>query len=123
MRIAHVLGSLGVGGGERVALDLATGQQARGAEVCVVSLEEPPDGPMGAEYAARRIDMVRVHKKPGGLDGALFVKLATELARRRVDVVHTHNPPPLIYGAPASFMARMSRRARARCVHTKHGAN
>jgi glycosyltransferase involved in cell wall biosynthesis len=117
MRIAHVLGSFGVGGGERVALDLATGQRARGADVAVLSLEEPPDGPMAAEYAARGIEIVRVHKKPGGVDAALFVRLAVTLRRRRADIVHTHNPPPLIYGAPAAKLAR------ARCVHTKHGAN
>jgi glycosyltransferase involved in cell wall biosynthesis len=72
---------------------------------------------MAAEYQARGIDIVRVHKKPGGVDAALWLKLATALRRRRADIVHTHNPPPLIYGAPASRLAR------ARCVHTKHGAN
>ena len=116
-----MIGSFGVGGGERVALDLASGQQRPGVEVLAVSLEEPADGPMAAEYAARGVEIVRVHKRPGGaltgVDPSLWWRLSTVFTRRGINIVHTHNPPPLIYGAPASFFAR------AGCVHTKHGAN
>ncbi|HWE28834.1 MAG TPA: glycosyltransferase [Polyangia bacterium] len=112
-----MIGSFGVGGGERVALDLAAGQRARGADVVVVSLEEPADGPMAAEYAAHGIPIVRLAKRAGGIDVALVGKLAWALRQRGIDIVHTHNPPPLIYGAPAARLAG------ARCVHTKHGAN
>jgi glycosyltransferase involved in cell wall biosynthesis len=117
MRIAHVIGSFGVGGGERVALDLAAGQRARGADVAVVSLEEPAGGPMAAEYEAHGIELVRLAKRPGGIDATLIVELALALRRKQIEIVHTHNPPPLIYGAPAARLAG------ARCVHTKHGAN
>jgi glycosyltransferase involved in cell wall biosynthesis len=112
-----VIGSFGIGGGERVALDLASGQQRRGAEVVAVSLEEPAGGALAAEYGARGIEIVRVHKRAGGVDATLWPRLATAFMRRGINIVHTHNPPPLIYGAPASFLAR------AACVHTKHGAN
>jgi glycosyltransferase involved in cell wall biosynthesis len=111
-----VLGSFGIGGGERVALDLAVGQRAAGAEVAVASLEEPPDGPLAADYAAHGIEILRVPKRPG-VDVSLVPRLALRFGRFGADVVHTHNPPPLIYGAPAARLAR------ARCVHTKHGAN
>lgn len=117
MRVAHVIGSFAVGGGERVALNLASGQKRRGAEVVAVSLEEPAGGVLADEYVARGVEIVRVHKKAGGVDPWLCVRLATVLRRFGADVVHTHNPPPLIYGAPASWLAR------AGCVHTKHGAN
>jgi glycosyltransferase involved in cell wall biosynthesis len=117
VKIAHVIGSLGIGGGERVALDLASGQQRDGVEVVAMSLEEPADGPMAAEYGARGVEIVRVPKKPAGVDPSLWWRLSAEFVRRGINIVHTHNPPPLIYGAPASFFAR------AGCVHTKHGAN
>jgi glycosyltransferase involved in cell wall biosynthesis len=116
LRVAHVLGSFGIGGGERVALDLAIGQRAAGADVAVVSLEEPADGPLAQDYAAHGIEIVRVHKKPG-VDLSLVPRLALAFRRWRAEIVHTHNPPPLIYGAPASRIAG------ARNVHTKHGAN
>ena len=52
MVVAHVLTSLHVGGGERLTLDLATGQAAAGHRILVVSLEQPADGPLGAAFAA-----------------------------------------------------------------------
>ena len=114
--IVHVLSSFGVGGQERVALDLAIGQRARGHEVSVLSLAEGPDGPMAEEFAQAGAAVGRVPKR-GGLDPTLVPRLALELRRRRADVVHTHNPLPLIYGAPAARLAG------AAAIHTKHGVN
>nr|HEX4314892.1 glycosyltransferase [Kofleriaceae bacterium] len=114
--IVHVLTSYGVGGGERVALDLAIGQQARGHRVSVVSLAPQPDGVMADEFAAAGIEVGRIGKRDG-VDVALVPKLARWLRARRADVVHTHNPLPLIYAAPAGRLIG------AAVVHTKHGFN
>jgi len=114
--IVHVLSSYGVGGQERVALDLAIGQKARGHEVSVISLAPPPDGAMADEFAAAGIAVGRVEKR-GGFDPTLVPRLARALRQRHADVVHTHNPLPLIYGAPAARLAR------AAAIHTKHGIN
>ncbi len=112
----HVLSSFGVGGQERVALDLAIGQKARGHRVSVLSLAPPPDGAMADEFAEAGIAVGRVEKR-GGLDPTLVPRLAKELKSRGADVVHTHNPLPLIYGAPAARLAG------AAAIHTKHGRN
>ena len=114
--IIHVLSSYGVGGQERVALDLAIGQRARGHRVCAISLAPPPDGPIADELREHGIDPLRVAKRDG-FDPTLFVRLARALRSHAVDVVHTHNPLPLIYGAPAARLAG------AVAIHTKHGAN
>jgi glycosyltransferase involved in cell wall biosynthesis len=114
--IVHVLSSFGVGGQERVALDLAIGQRARGHRVAAISLAPPPDGAMVDEFREHGIAVDRVAKR-GGFDPTLFVRLARALRARRADVVHTHNPLPLIYGAPAARLAG------AVAIHTKHGAN
>ena len=114
--IVHVLSSFGVGGQERVALDLAIGQRARGHDVSVLSLAPAPDGPMAEEFAQAGVAVGRVPKR-GGLDPTLVPRLARELRRRRADVVHTHNPLPLIYGAPAARLVG------AAAIHTKHGVN
>ena len=114
--IVHVLSSYGVGGQERVALDLAIGQQARGHRVGVVSLAPPPDGAMAKEFSDAGIEVGRVEKR-GGLDPTLIPRLARELRARRADIVHTHNPLPLIYGAPAARLIG------AAAIHTKHGIN
>jgi glycosyltransferase involved in cell wall biosynthesis len=114
--IVHVLSSYGVGGQERVALDLAIGQKTRGHDVSVLSLAPPPDGAMADEFAAAGIPVGRVVKRDG-LDATLVPRLASALIDRHADVVHTHNPLPLIYGAPAARLAG------AAAIHTKHGIN
>src|SRR5687767_2035703 len=116
MSIVHVLSSYGVGGQERVALDLAIGQRARGHRVSVISLAPPPDGAMAKEFEDAGIEVGRV-PKGSGLDPTLVPRLARELRRRKAEVVHTHNPLPLIYGAPAARLVG------ARAIHTKHGIN
>ena len=113
----HVLSSYGVGGQERIALDLAIGQRARGHRVAVVSLAPPPDGAMVDEFAAAGIATERIAKHKPGIDLALVPRLARTLRTLAADVVHTHNPLPLIYGAPAARLAR------AAAIHTKHGVN
>lgn len=115
--IVHVLSSFGLGGQERVALDLATGQQARGHRVAVISLAPPPDGPVADELARAGVATARVVKRPHGLDLTLAVRLARVLRDHRADIVHTHNPLPLTYGAPAAKLVA------AAVIHTKHGAN
>jgi len=112
--IVHVLSSYGVGGQERVALDLAAGQVARGHRVSVVSLAPPPDGPLAAEFTAAGVETVTIPKH-GGLDPTLVPRLARAFRARRAEVVHTHNPLPLLYAAPAARLVR------ARAIHTKHG--
>ena len=102
--IVHVLSSFGVGGQERVALDLAIGQKARGHKVAVLSLAPPPDGAMADEFREHGIGVDRVEKR-GGLDPTLVPRLARALRHLNAQVVHTHNPLPLIYGAPAARLA------------------
>jgi glycosyltransferase involved in cell wall biosynthesis len=116
LAIVHVLSSFGVGGQERVALDLAIGQKARGHRVSVLSLAPEPDGAMADEFREHGIAVGRVVKRDG-VDASLVPRLARALRDYAADVVHTHNPLPLIYGAPA---ARLSGAA---AIHTKHGVN
>ncbi|HZO12618.1 MAG TPA: glycosyltransferase [Polyangiaceae bacterium] len=114
LSIAHVLTSLCVGGGERVALLLGAKQVKDGHRVMVVSLEEPPEGALTDEFTAAGVTVERV-PKGRGFDMTLSTRLWRTFRKARVDVVHTHNPLPLIYAAPAA------RAAGARVVHTKHG--
>ena len=116
LSIVHVLSSFGVGGQERVALDLAIGQRARGHTVRAVSLAPSPDGAMAEEFREHGIDTLRVAKR-GGLDPTLVPRLALALRRLGAQIVHTHNPLPLIYGAPAAKLAG------AHAIHSKHGKN
>jgi glycosyltransferase involved in cell wall biosynthesis len=117
LAIVHVLSSFGVGGQERVALDLAIGQKARGHAVTVLSLAPPPDGAMADEFRDHGIAVDRVPKRGTGVDATLVPRLVRALRKLGAEIVHTHNPMPLIYGAPAARLAG------AAAIHTKHGIN
>ncbi len=115
LSIVHVLSSFGMGGQERVALDLAGGQTGEGHRVLTVSLASE-DGPLASEFRDQGLEISTVVVRPGR-DPRLFLELARLFRTRHVDVVHTHNPQPLLFSAlPAKL-------ARARLVHTKHGVN
>lgn len=116
LSIAHVLSSFGLGGQERIALELARAQRARGHHVIAVSLAPPPEGPIAAELSAAGVPALTV-PKGRGVDPTLPLRLARELYRHRVDVVHTHNPQPLVFAALAARLVG------AGLVHTKHGRN
>ena len=116
LSIVHVLSSFGMGGQERVALDLATGQAAAGHRVLTVSLAPPPDGPLAAEFEHHGLEIATLPKR-AGRDVKLMLELGGLFRRRRADVVHTHNPQPLLFSALAA------RASGAALVHTKHGVN
>jgi len=115
--IAHVLLSLSVGGGERLALLLAAHQVKLGHRVILISFEEPPDGPLGVEFLDAGVEVRRLPKRSHGLDRSLYPKLTGLIRRERITVVHAHNPVPLIYGALPTKLAG------ARLVYTHHGPN
>jgi glycosyltransferase involved in cell wall biosynthesis len=116
MIIAHVLSSFGMGGQERVALDLARGQLAAGHRVLAISLAAPPEGPHADNFRRASVSVYTVPKGPG-LDLNLARRLRRLFAQERVELVHTHNPHAMIYGAPAGRLAGGA------VVHSKHGAN
>ena len=115
LRIAHVLSSFGLGGQERMVVDLARLQRAAGHHVQAVSLAPGPHGPIGAELARLGVDVDGVPRKPRGIDMTEPLRLARVL--RGADIVHTHNPVAMVYGAVAGRLVG------ARVVHTKHGLN
>lgn len=117
VHIAHVLSSFGMGGQERVALDLATGQLEAGFRVTALSLAPSPDGPLAAEFQAAGAEVARVERYGQGFDPRVVLRLAAWLRRRGVRLAHTHNRMALVYGAPAGRLARCA------VVHTKHGSN
>jgi len=117
MRILHVSQTLGMGGQERLILNLSRELVARGHTVGVISLTtggalrpELTDGDPPIEV----IDVTR----RDGFDAAIVLRMARTLRRLRPDAVHTHNPAPMLYTAPAARAVGVRS-----VVHTKHGAN
>lgn len=115
--LVHVLSSFGVGGQERVALDLAARQVAAGYRVTAVSLAPPPDGPLAPAFREAGAQVATIPRARPGLDPGLVLRLSRWMRASAVDLAHTHNRMALLYGAPSAWLAG------AAAVHTKHGYN
>jgi glycosyltransferase involved in cell wall biosynthesis len=113
----HVLSSFGMGGQERVALDLSREQKRCGYEVSVVALSDAPGEPMAAFFEAAGVRTARLARRGPSYDPTLTLRLSQAFLGAGVEIVHTHNPHALVYGGPAAALAG------AACVHTKHGIN
>jgi glycosyltransferase involved in cell wall biosynthesis len=113
-RIAHVLESFAIGGGERVALEVAAMQAEHADDVWAITLADG-DAPLGSEFRERHVETVAIPKGEG-IDYLLVPRLAHWLVRSKIEIVHAHHPLALIYAAPAARMTG------ARVVYTMHGA-
>ncbi len=122
LSIVHVLSSFGLGGLERVALELARGQADDGHHVLTVSLSAQSSAQSNellmAEFsdAGLETDIVPI-RRSRGFDVSVPIRLGKLFRQRRASVVHTHNPQPLVMSALAA------RGVGATLVHTKHGVN
>ena len=114
MRILHVVQSLGMGGQERLILNLSRELLRRGHEVAVASLTP------GGELRPELLPDIPVFDVPraAGFDPFVIARVARVISSFEPDAVHTHNPSPMFYAVPAARALGVKS-----VVHTKHGAN
>ncbi len=86
LRILHVITGLEIGGAERVLLETARYQQARGHEVAVCALR--PEGPLAA--AVREVCPLYTVDMGHRLSPGVIWKLARLMRRGHHDVVHSY---------------------------------
>ena len=97
MRVLQVVGSLAIGGAERVALAIAVGLRARGDEASILvagraSSVGAYEDSLVAEAERRGVAIDRVDFA-GVRDRGSRTRLAAFLRQGRFDVVHAHNRP------------------------------
>lgn len=100
LRIVHVVDSLEVGGLERVTVDLAQAQAARGHAVSVFSIAAT-EGLKG-ELQSAGIAVVEGHKQRA-LDRQTLALLRACVAAADADIVHAHNFVPNYHAALATL--------------------
>jgi sugar transferase (PEP-CTERM/EpsH1 system associated) len=111
-RVVHCVLSLGVGGLERIVVDLVRMARRRGEIVSVLCLEQP--GVLAAQVEASGADVYCLNKPPG-IDAETSLKAEEFLARTKPDLLHTHQIGALWYAG------RAARRAGVPAViHTEH---
>lgn len=87
MRIVYIFNSLGVGGTERLVLDLASRMQARGHDVALMILLPPASGDLVTEL---EIIHLGLRRSPSSVIGA-FQRASAFLRSYHPDVIHSHN--------------------------------
>ena len=113
MRIVELVDTLGIGGLERMTVDLAIQLHRRGNEVSVVCLRK--SGPLEQVLHDAGIPTFALNK-PEGIHLKTFSALVRYLKRTGADVVHTHNIAVHHYGAVAGRIARVPA-----IINTRHG--
>ncbi len=83
----YVIWSLGLGGAERVVLNLAKGLDKTKFEPVICCLNWP--GEFAAEAEAAGIEVIALGKKPG-VDFGIIGRLVAAMCSRQADIVHTH---------------------------------
>src|SRR5690349_19749323 len=101
LRILHIVSSLGVGGMERMLLQLSTAQQEAGHKVSVLALRA---GALEQEAAERSI-RAKVLAGGGGRLGRSLEALRF-FWEENPDIVHVHNPTSLQYAVLSKFVSQ-----------------
>lgn len=105
--------NLGVGGAERMVLNLAANLDRARYDVLVLSFYDAFGNTVEPELAASGIPVVHLGKRRG-FDPRMFGRIPLAIARFEPDVVHTHRAV-LQYAMPA-----LAGRLRRRVAHTVH---
>ncbi len=88
-KVAIVVPTLGTGGGEKLAYELATRIDKSRFCVSVICLHPQLNNPREDALRATGVELVFLNKKQG-LDLGAFLSLGTQLKRIRPDVIHSH---------------------------------
>jgi glycosyltransferase involved in cell wall biosynthesis len=112
VRIVQIVETLGVGGLEGMAVNLAEAHRKAGHFSAIYTIFEP--GALEGQARAAGVPVIPFYKRKGFSAGAL-ARLVRQLRADRAEVVHTHNSSIHHYGAVAGKLAR------AVVVNTRHG--
>ncbi len=110
MKILMLIHHLGIGGAERIFVDLSVALSNLGIEVIACSLS--PGGPLLADLEKSGIRHVQLRK--GALRFPVAFTLARLLRREGVDILHTHEFSASQWGRLATRLYRVP------IVHTEH---
>ncbi len=120
-RVFHLLGSLEVGGKERVALQLARRARRAGFDHRLMLFDAPPRG-IPLDLDPGDVPWSFVPRGPG-LDLGFVRRVAGELRRYGADAVHAHNDSAVFYAVLAARLTGIGRRRTAviGTFHTRPG--
>lgn len=109
IKVAHLVGSLNIGGAERFVIDLCEVQKKNGIHPSILSLGQPGED---LERECHQLNTPVLSFKNSRL-----IKLAKVFAHlRECDVLHIHTPHALKFIYPLLLLLNI------KCIYTRHGA-
>jgi glycosyltransferase involved in cell wall biosynthesis/peptidoglycan/xylan/chitin deacetylase (PgdA/CDA1 family) len=102
--VLYVIWSLGLGGAERVVINLAKGLDKNKFNAAVCCLNDK--GQFAYELEKEGIEVIALNKK-GAFDIAVIFSLISVIKQHRIDVVHTHLWGANFWGRIAAKLARV----------------
>ena len=109
LKVAHIVGSLKVGGAERFVIDLCRTQKHNGQQPIIISLGQPGEQ-LEAECAAENITFFSSSRS------AIFKLIQVFIRFKKVDVLHIHSPHAL------KFLQVVIPFFKGKLIYTRHGA-
>lgn len=109
IKVAHIVGSLNIGGAERFVIDLCSVQKQLDMKPAIISLGNP-DEPLVSECKVKKIPVASY----GG--GSLIKIFRVFLVLLKFDVIHIHSPHAL------KFLNLMLPFLNKKIIYTRHGA-
>ncbi|MGZ3688619.1 MAG: glycosyltransferase, partial [Bdellovibrionota bacterium] len=116
-RVLYLTQFLGLGGLERMILNLSSELKEQGKYDPVVVVYDDMQGGVGlhGEFELRGVPVVTL-SKTGGFSVRAVAKIVREILRRRILVIHSHDLGALIY----AVFAKWATLGGVRIVHTQH---
>ena len=109
IKVAHVVGSLKIGGAERFVIDLCEVQKHNGKQPCIISLGQPGE--------ALEQECHQLNTPVYSYNNSLIVKLIKVFYQlRKCNVIHIHTPHALNFLRPTLSLLK------AKIIYTRHGA-
>lgn len=109
LKIAHIVGSLNVGGAERFVIDLCRTQKKSGENPLIISLGQPGEQ-LEPECNAEKIMFFSSRRS------TIFKLIQVFISFKKVDVIHIHSPHAL------KFLQVILPFVKAKIIYTRHGA-
>jgi glycosyltransferase involved in cell wall biosynthesis len=110
IKVAHIVGSLNIGGAERFVIDLCSAQKKLDIKPAIISLGSPRD-PLITECNTNNIPVASY----GG--GSLVKIFRVLLVLLKFDVIHIHSPHAL------KFLNSLLPLLNKKIIYTRHGAS
>ncbi len=111
-KVLHLVRSLGIGGMEKVLIDLTNGLDKQGVVShlgCLINT--------GVWAGKSKVEGVWTGNLGERRNIAVLFDLCRYLKREKISLIHSHNSHPHMYGVAASLLTGLP------LVHTKHGRN